>query len=281
MGYSHYWYKRPEIKPDVWAKIWADSKKITDYLDYQHNIKVKYEHPITSVKAPSILAFNGTGEGAYETFFIDRVNQGDGIEHGFYWNCVKTAFRPYDLAVCCVLLIFKHYLKDDFLLRSDGETKDGIEENWKLAIREVYNILGYTNDFKNFRFDDRPEEKKQTKPEPQTEPEPEKTEAPKIRTINFEQVIYNKRVECKRAWIVGRRRYRWNLKRHIEPCWVKNGVFVSQLSSHKKDFLIYVPADNLKKGQKYTVQNKDIRLEFLVHSVSPSSFDCEVLSKNI
>ena len=36
------------------------------------------------------------------------------------WSC-KTGFRPYDLAVQCFLLIAKHHLKDDFMVRSDGD----------------------------------------------------------------------------------------------------------------------------------------------------------------
>ena len=42
-------------------------------------------------------------------------------ENGLYFDCCKTAFRPYDLVVISFLIIAKHHLGDKFIVRSDGE----------------------------------------------------------------------------------------------------------------------------------------------------------------
>jgi hypothetical protein len=62
---------------------------------------------------------------------------------GKYFNCTKTAYKPYDLAVNVVLIIAKHYLGDKIIVRSDGEI-----ENWEEGMQLVQHFLGYGEDFK-------------------------------------------------------------------------------------------------------------------------------------
>ena len=40
--------------------------------------------------------------------------------------------------------------------------------------------------------------------------------------------------------VIGNRKYHWLLKRKYEPCWAKNGRFISVLSPHKKFFDVYI-----------------------------------------
>lgn len=64
------------------------------------------------------------GDCSYETFLFDRMlNLSDYSEpeNGRYFDCTKTAFRPYDLAVIIFLIIAKHYLKEKIKISSDGE----------------------------------------------------------------------------------------------------------------------------------------------------------------
>jgi hypothetical protein len=57
----------------------------------------------------------------YETFKVFRAcNKSDKVRNGRYFDCCKTGFRPYDLAVQCVLLIAKHHLRDRIQVWSDG-----------------------------------------------------------------------------------------------------------------------------------------------------------------
>ncbi len=64
------------------------------------------------------------GDCSYEIFLFDRIlNLSDYSEpeNGRYFDCTKTAFRPYDLAVITFLIIAKHYLKEKIKVSSDGE----------------------------------------------------------------------------------------------------------------------------------------------------------------
>lgn len=87
----------------------------------------------------------------YETFAIDRVFQPEKWqepdENGLYFDCCKTAFRPYDLAVTAVLLIARHHLGDAFQVSSDGSDKQWFDT--KLL---CYSRLGFGTEY---RMDDR------------------------------------------------------------------------------------------------------------------------------
>ena len=61
---------------------------------------------------------------------------------GRYCVFCKTAFRPYDLAVQCFLIIAKHHLMDKIIIFSDGEI-----QNWIEAFSICKNAFGY-QDFK-------------------------------------------------------------------------------------------------------------------------------------
>ncbi len=61
------------------------------------------------------------GDCSYETFAFPRIEDGEANEDGKYFNCTKTAFRPYDWAVTAFLVIAKHYLGEKITVHSDGE----------------------------------------------------------------------------------------------------------------------------------------------------------------
>ena len=61
---------------------------------------------------------------------------------GKYFDCTKTAYKPYDLAVTACLVIAKHYLGDDIVVRSDGEMN-----NWHEAMLLCDHFLGYGKKF--------------------------------------------------------------------------------------------------------------------------------------
>jgi len=60
------------------------------------------------------------------------------IEVGKYFDFCKTAFKPYDWAVTAFLVIAKHYLGDNLLVRSDGTSA-----NWQDARLLCQVELGY------------------------------------------------------------------------------------------------------------------------------------------
>jgi len=84
------------------------------------------------------------GDCSYEPFIFNRVvakptpnpHHPDPDERVF--ECCKTAFRPYDLAVQCALLIGKHHLRESFEVTSGGS-----DWHWNDARRVCYLHLGY------------------------------------------------------------------------------------------------------------------------------------------
>ena len=61
---------------------------------------------------------------------------------GKYRESVKTAYRPYDLAINVCLIIAKHHLKDGILIKSDGTI-----DNWQEGMHLCQHFLGYGGDF--------------------------------------------------------------------------------------------------------------------------------------
>lgn len=84
------------------------------------------------------------GDCSHETFSIMcKSDSSPDKETGYVFDCTKTAYKPYDLAVNVVLIIAKHYLKDDIVIRSDGD-----DSNWIEGKQLVQHFLGYGEDFK-------------------------------------------------------------------------------------------------------------------------------------
>ena len=79
---------------------------------------------------------------AYETIFLSRSlelrpsQQPD--KQGLYIEHVKTAFRPFDIAVTAVLLIAKHHLRGEMCIHSNGA-----DAQWIDARRICQTVLGY------------------------------------------------------------------------------------------------------------------------------------------
>jgi hypothetical protein len=70
------------------------------------------------------------GDCSYESFIFSN-------EKTKFRFC-KTAYRPYDLAVNCVLLIAKYYLGNNIIVKTDGLT-----QHWKDANELCNKVLNY------------------------------------------------------------------------------------------------------------------------------------------
>jgi len=87
------------------------------------------------------------GDCSHETFWFPRVREASrepliSAEGGKYFDCCKTAFKPYDWAVTAFLVIAKHYLKEKLVVKSDGTPA-----NWHDARILCQVELGYGMDF--------------------------------------------------------------------------------------------------------------------------------------
>ena len=79
------------------------------------------------------------GNCSYETFRLLRNCEDlSRVTDGRFSDSCKTGFRPYDLAVQCVLLIAKHHLKDRI-----GVWSGGTDYHWNEARRLCYVNLNY------------------------------------------------------------------------------------------------------------------------------------------
>lgn len=91
------------------------------------------------------------GDCSHETFRFPKVfkipdwqKEADHLgKSGLYFSCTKTAYKPYDLAVNCFLIIAKHHLGERIMVSSDGEN-----EHWFDGMLLCHKILGYGLEFK-------------------------------------------------------------------------------------------------------------------------------------
>lgn len=136
MGFTHYWDTRNCTEEDEQA--YSQALPIIKDIVNRHATLICFEYDRPERKplaTRSQIRFNGKGEEGHETL-IFRLNG--------KWEFCKTARKPYDLAVCEVLLVLKAYLpnmslsSDGFygVLREQQETIQ-LEENWPRAMENV------------------------------------------------------------------------------------------------------------------------------------------------
>ena len=89
------------------------------------------------------------GDCSYETMVMQRIKtiinyeSADKDRNDLFFECCKTAFRPYDIYVIALLIIAKYHLKDDVIVSTDGENN-----NWYDGKIICHNLLGYGKLFK-------------------------------------------------------------------------------------------------------------------------------------
>jgi hypothetical protein len=130
MGYTHYFPQQRPFTDSEWQGVLDDSEKAIAFC-LQDGIELAEEYNSTQ---PALLSFdeirfNGVDEEGHETFSIERD-----MNHGF--NFCKTARKPYDLAVCLVLLVCNHHAPGTLDIGSDGEW----DKEWRKP-REIFQML--------------------------------------------------------------------------------------------------------------------------------------------
>lgn len=91
------------------------------------------------------------GDCSHDSFsFLRQELVGDyrNAINGQCFRFCKTAYKPYDLAVCCALIIAEHHLGKALLVASDGTM-----HHYRDAIALVEKHLGYGSDFVLYDFD--------------------------------------------------------------------------------------------------------------------------------
>lgn len=150
MGYTHYFKFAKFITREQMAEVAENVKDVFGTFPMvTKRLKGPYgkgEPIITGKYSP--ISFNGDAEKNedYEAFVVNRED--------LNLQFCKTAYRPYDLAVCLCLIVLKDNFGDSFDFHSDGyfmnhKKKDGeiihAERNWAKA-RRLYNKYCRTHD---------------------------------------------------------------------------------------------------------------------------------------
>lgn len=115
MGYTHYW-DNPGFTDDEWTEARKFAKRIIAATD----VPVQYEDDIPTAPEISdeLIRFNGVGEAAHETFFIEKhPSRGFGF--------CKTAYKPYDEVVVAMLIMLSR-VNSRFTWSSDGDESDHV-----------------------------------------------------------------------------------------------------------------------------------------------------------
>ena len=98
-------------------------------------------------------------------------------------------------------------------------------------------------------------------------------------TYNIQEIIYNNKT-IDSGIVLGKRKYKWALKKQYEPLWVRSGnYFVSKLSPHKTNFDIYIPVSELKESKIYTIQDKMKRIKIKVSEINKHQVTYETINE--
>lgn len=149
MGYTHYWSYDENLNRQNLSHALVDAAKV-----------------VRAVQEQGIVLCGGLGEGEPEISEFGIVLNGDASQdldhetfmfpmrpefadrakklHGNLWDFTKTARKPYDLAVCAILLVLKHHLDNQIRISSDGDRE---EDEWLPAEQLVEGLLGYQVEF--------------------------------------------------------------------------------------------------------------------------------------
>ena len=116
-----------------------DSSKLFKHLppDLLEGIETWGNPPIVDFNQ---IRFNGLKDRC-ETFILDRESYARNYENAasypYGFSFCKTRQRPYDLAVCAVLIIANNHAPDGWAIGSDGDVSD-----WFAALETVKAALG-------------------------------------------------------------------------------------------------------------------------------------------
>jgi hypothetical protein len=138
MGYTHYWFGRPE-EIGNYEQLCTDLDLIETYCASVGVELTGYDPIIMGYRkgAPlhvgDLIAFNGVPDDDYESFCMPKYRDGD------CFNFCKTARKPYDLAVCLALLRMAAIVPG-FSFDSDGSLSR--EPEWRKAKTAYAKIFG-------------------------------------------------------------------------------------------------------------------------------------------
>lgn len=142
MGYTHYLYRKSSFTDKQWENVCLETFQILDHCKSKGIVLAReYDSPKSGNPevTPDHIRFNGWKDEGHETLLVTKerppLPSWDAKAKESFDFC-KTARKPYDLAVCLVLLSMKRHAPKSVRIASDGEW----DHEWTEA-RGVYREL--------------------------------------------------------------------------------------------------------------------------------------------
>lgn len=125
MGYTHYW-KNMKFSRKGWKQLSTLTEAVVKNLPSNVKLAFEYDQEGKPVEISDMLIrFNGIGDKGHETFVFDFKSSD--------FEFCKTARKPYDLAVCSVLILAS-LLCDSGEISSDGIGSTYTDSEWLDAV---------------------------------------------------------------------------------------------------------------------------------------------------
>ena len=134
MGFTHYWDMTRDISERNFKKLTKDMKAIEAYIKENKSIsnnaecawdeQVTLHHP--NGENEGVLYYSNTfGFNGDAKIHADHESMHINLGANDSWTFCKTARKPYDLAVCLILISLKYHI------RSTRVTSDGGNDDWQ------------------------------------------------------------------------------------------------------------------------------------------------------
>lgn len=154
MGYTH--YNRNLSFTDVsWEKLRKDVRKLLKNLPEGLKVQREYDNDSRPLIGKDAIVFNGVGEDGHETFWLDKNETA--------FSFCNTARKPYDLAVCCVLMLISAHatsgkISSDGINAAWSHERTGnsypgnVDQEWKDAWKHFHSIFPKIDKEKAFKL---------------------------------------------------------------------------------------------------------------------------------
>lgn len=130
MGYTHYFEQVKPATDEQWKVFIKDAKKIIKHIQEKLKISLISNDENNVIVNNERINLNGGNDLDHETFLLKKYNKG--------FNFCKTAQKPYDIAVCSLLLLAHHHIPGSYMIDSDGKIND-----WKDSMELNAEVFEY------------------------------------------------------------------------------------------------------------------------------------------
>lgn len=132
MGYTHYFKQNKPVSDQQWEAFEKDAKVIIDHVQNKLGIVLISNDSNGVIINNERINLNGDESRnlEHETFYLEKDYK--------EFNFCKTARKPYDIAVCSLLLLAHEHMPEHHEIGSDGSLTE-----WQEAMQLNAEIFGY------------------------------------------------------------------------------------------------------------------------------------------